>query len=84
MVLGGVQIAFIGCSVIMIFVNIFKQPNAIWGYVVEILAVLLEILLPSGMFLYFALIPECYLYMETGKRITRACNKQENEFFSRM
>lgn len=75
-ILGGIQFGLGICSIVMIFVNRVKQPNVILGYVIGLAAVCLEFFM-AGILTYFIIIPECYLYMEAGKKITRGSAQQE-------
>lgn len=79
LVVAVVQIVLGSCSLIMIFVNMRKQPNVIKGYVFGLCALSLEFLM-SGILGVFIIIPECYLYMEAGKRITKVSERKDSYF----
>ena len=66
--LGIIQIVFAFCSIIMIFVNIKSYPETIVGYLVGIVALSLEIILPAIIFFIYGFV-EGYLYIMASNKI---------------
>lgn len=62
---GILQIVVAACSFIMIFVNIKKYPEVIMGYVIGILALILEIILPAIIFFIYGFV-EGILYINAS------------------
>ena len=50
------QIVIAACSIVMIFVNIKSYPEVIMGYVIGILALVLEIILPAILFFIYGFV----------------------------
>lgn len=67
-ILGYAQITLAACSLIMIFVNIKSYKETIIGYVIGILAVVLECILPPIIFFVYVFV-ECALYIKAGNVI---------------
>ena len=65
---GFLEIVLSISAVIMIFVNMSKEPSISGGYAIGIGGVLLEFIL-SGFLLYFALFFQCGLFIKAGKMI---------------
>lgn len=66
--LGIIQIVIAFCSIIMIFVNIKSNPETIGGYLVGIVALGLEIILPSILFFIYGFV-EGALYITASNKI---------------
>lgn len=67
-ILGYGQIALAVCSVVMIIANIKKHPETIMGYIIGLLALVLEVILPSIVYFIYVFI-ECALYIQAGNII---------------
>lgn len=68
MIIGFAQIMLAIGSVVMIILNINKQPGVIPGYLWGLGAVLLELIAPSFV-IFFAVLAECGMYMKAGTKI---------------
>ena len=66
--IGWTQILLAIASVIMIFVNVIKQPGVIPGYLWGLGAILIELITPSSIYI-FVLFAECGMYMNAGHKI---------------
>ena len=73
---GFVQIAFAIGSIVMIILNIKKQPGIIPGYLMGIGALLIEFIVPSFLLLFF-IIAECGLYMRAGTLIVKKSKEKD-------
>lgn len=67
-ILGYGQIILAVCSIVMIIANIKKHPEVIIGYVIGLLALVLEVILPSIVYFIYVFI-ECALYIQAGNTI---------------
>lgn len=67
-IIGLLQLILAAGSIIMIFVNIIKQPEVIPGYVLGLGALLIELIAPS-ILMIFAIFVECGMYMKAGAKI---------------
>lgn len=68
-IIGLAQIVFAIGSIIMIIINIKnQQPEVIGGYLWGLGAILLELVVPSFLFIYFVF-AECSIYMKAGLKI---------------
>lgn len=68
LVIGFLQLILAIGSIIMIILNIKKQPQVIIGYLYGLGALLLEFVIPPIMSFYFVFV-ECGLYMKAGNKI---------------
>lgn len=75
-ILGIVQIVFAICSIFMIVINIKKYPDVIIGYVIGLVALGLEIILPAIVFFIYGFV-EGVLYINASNKIR---NKKFNLF----
>ncbi len=66
--LGIIQIIFAFCSIIMIFVNVKKYPESIVGYLIGLIALGLEIILPAIVFFIYGFV-EGGLYIMASNKI---------------
>ena len=64
-ILGYAQLIFAASSIVMIFVNIKKYPEVILGYILGLVAIALEFILPSIIFFLYVF-AECGLYIKAG------------------
>lgn len=67
-ILGFTQIIIAIGSVIMIILNINKEKDAIIGYLWGLGAILLELIMPRFLSLYFVFV-ECGMYMKGGTKL---------------
>lgn len=67
-ILGFAQIILAIGSIIMIILNIKKEPEVITGYLWGLGAILLEFIVPSFLAFYFVFV-ECGMYMKAGTKI---------------
>ena len=73
---GFVQIAFAIGSIVMIILNIKKQPGIIPGYLMGLGAVFIELLVPSFLLLFLVIV-ECGLYMRAGTLIVKKSKEKD-------
>lgn len=66
--IGAAQIILAVGSIIMIIVNIKKQPEVITGYLWGLGALLIEFITPS-IISFYAIFVECCMYMKAGNKI---------------
>lgn len=66
--IGFIQIILIIGSIVMIILNMKRQPKIITGYLLGIGAALIEFILPSFILIFF-IIAECGIYMKAGNKI---------------
>lgn len=78
-ILGGAQILIAIGSIIMILINMTKQPAVIPGYLWGLSAILIELITPSSIYI-FVLFAECGMYMKAGLRIRSNNETYKNEF----
>ena len=71
-----IQLVLAACSIVMIFINLQKYPDAAVGYLIGLAAVGLELILPSIIYFCYVFV-ECGLYFKAGKKIR---NKSMNLF----
>lgn len=66
--LGIMQLILAVCSIVMIFVNIKPYPDVILGYIIGLIAVGLELILPPIVYSVYVFI-ESALYIKAGNKI---------------
>ena len=79
MILGGAQLLLAIGSIIMIMVNVTKQPGVIPGYLWGLGAILIELITPSSIYI-FVLFAECGMYMKAGHKIISKNEIYKSEF----
>lgn len=78
-ILGGAQILLAIGSIIMILVNSTIQPKVIPGYLWGLGAILIELIIPSSLYI-FVLFAECGMYMKAGQKIRSNNEIYKDEF----
>lgn len=78
-ILGGAQILLAIGSIIMILVNFTIQPKVIPGYLWGLGAILIELIIPSSLYI-FVLFAECGMYMKAGQKIRSNNEIYKDEF----
>ena len=83
--LGHLELTLLFGSVVMIFINIKKQPETIKGYLWGLGAISLEFVLPSIM-MFFALFAQCRMFVKAGSKIRKGSfnYSQENKTTKKM
>lgn len=64
-------------SIIMIIININKQPEVISGYLLGLGAIAIELLLPASLFI-FEVFAQCGMYMRAGIKIKNAIGEYKD------
>lgn len=82
-ILGGAQILLAIGSIIMILVNSTIQPKVIPGYLWGLGAILIELIIPSSLYI-FVLFAECGMYMKAGQKIRSNNEIYKDEFKPKM
>lgn len=78
-IMGGAEMILAVGSIIMIIVNMKKQPAAIPGYLWGIGAILMEWITPSSIFTFVVLV-QCGMYMKAGHKIRSKNESYKSEF----
>lgn len=78
-ILGGAQILLAIGSIIMILVNSTIQPKVIPGYLWGLGAILIELIIPSSLYI-FVLFAKCGMYMKAGQKIRSNNEIYKDEF----
>lgn len=79
LILGGTQLLLAIGSIVMILINSTQQPAVLPGYLWGLGAIIVELITPSGLYI-FVLFPECGMYMKGGQKIISNNESYRNEF----
>ncbi len=80
--IGGAQVILAVGSIIMIMLNMKRQPAVIPGYLWGLGAILIEFIIPSSLYI-FVLFAECGMYMRAGYKIRNKNEIYKSEFKSK-
>lgn len=78
-ILGSVQLFLALGSIIMLILNIVKYPKLIPGYLLGLLAILIEFITPSFLYIFFVF-AECGIYIKAGYKIINNNENYNNTF----
>ena len=78
-ILGGLQLFLALGSIIMLILNIAKSPKVIPGYLLGLLAILIEFIIPSFLYIFFVF-AECGIYIKAGYKIINNNENYNNTF----